>query len=239
MAAARPTVLLTRPEAASRRFAEAARERFGDLPVVISPAMRTVFLSPELPGQDVAGLIFTSENAVTGFCRLSSRRGLPAWCVGERTARVARAEGFEVTAGPGDGEGLAATIIAAPPPGPLLWPHGADMAIDIAKSLESAGIETFSLVVYAQEPLPPSPEAQALLAGAAPVLLPLFSPRSARLVAGWASGCAAPLWVAAMSPAVAEAIAAPPPDRLVVAERPAADAMLAALGALLAADESP
>ncbi|WP_343080466.1 uroporphyrinogen-III synthase [Ostreiculturibacter nitratireducens] len=239
MAGARPTVLLTRPEPASRRFAEALRSRLGELRVVISPVTRTAFRAPDLPDRDFAGLVFTSENAVTGFCRLSPRRDIHAWCVGERTAGAARKEGFAVTRGPGDGAALAEAMIAAAVPGPVLWPHGADMAFDIAERLNSAGVETVSAVVYEQEALPPTAEAQALLSGSVPVLLPLFSARSARLVVDWARGSTAPFSVAAMSEAVARASEPLAAGNLVVAERPDAEAMLDAIGALIDAADAP
>lgn len=39
-------------------------------------------------------VIFTSHNGVSAFARLSHRRDLPVWCVGDATAAEARAHGF-------------------------------------------------------------------------------------------------------------------------------------------------
>jgi uroporphyrinogen-III synthase len=66
------------------------------------------------------------------------------------------------------------------------------------------------------------------------VIAPLFSPRSAALLSGSAlQGVRAPLLVAALSPAVAEAWSGPAPAALEVADRPEAAALLAAMERLM------
>ena len=234
-----PILLLTRPAPQAERFADAARDRFGaGLRIVLSPLMAAEFLGPELPVQGLRGLVFTSETGVRGLARLTDRRDLPAHCVGPATARAAAAEGFAVaTTGPGDAAALA-DLLARNATGPLLWPRGAEAAVDIAARLDAAGVATRAATVYRQARRAPSPEAGAALAGAAPVILPLFSARSAALAADAWPARQAPLFVAAISPAVAAAAAALAPDRLIRADRPDAQAMLAAVAALLAAATS-
>lgn len=231
----RPILLLTRPEAQSRRFAETFRARFGaDWPVVIAPLMEIRWLSPALPDPLPADILFTSENAVRALVRLTADRRATAWCVGPRTRAAAETAGFMTRLGPGDGAGLAGMIRVDGQVRRLLYPRPVHAAGDLAENLNSAGIETISAVVYDQSELPLSEPAGAVLAGRVPLLLPLFSPRSARLAAKATEGALAPLLVAALSPEVAEA--ADLPARLrVVARRPDADAMLEALGALIAA----
>lgn len=229
----RPTLLLTRPLAASQRFAQAFRGRFGaDWPVVISPLMATTFLAPDLPDVEPEHLLFTSETAVAAHCRLTAGRRATAWCVGPRTTAAARAAGFAVREGPGDAPALAALLKASPPGGAILWPHGADIAHDLVADLAQAGIALRALTVYRQGPCPPTALAAELLATPRPVLLPLFSPRSARLVIDAFPDAAAPLLVAALGPAVAAAAAPLRPQRLSVADRPDSESLLAALGAL-------
>ena len=102
---------------------------------------------------------------------------------------------------------------------------------------EAAELPAEGVVVYDQVAVPPTPEAQAVLAGAAPVLLPLFSPRSARLAAAACAGAAAPLRPLAISAAAASAWgrsgeAAP------VAAAPDAAAMEALVRAAVAAEQS-
>jgi len=229
----RPTLLLTRRLAASLRFAQAFRGRFGaDWPVVISPLMVTTFLAPDLPDEAPDQILFTSETAVEAFVRLTSDRRATAWCVGPRTSAMALAAGFGVREGPGDALALAAQIRAAPPGGRMLWPRGAHTAHDFETDLAQVGLPVRCVTVYRQEPVPPTREATDLVAALDPILLPLFSPRSARLASDAFAAAVAPLLVAALSPAVAEAAGPLHPQRLSVADRPDSESLLAAMAAL-------
>jgi uroporphyrinogen-III synthase len=231
----RPTLLLTRPQAASDRFATAAQEVLGaDCPVLIAPLMQTVWQG-DLPDlADIRDVIFTSEAALRGFCRLSGRRDMRAWCVGARTAAAARGAGFDVCQGPGDAVGLAALINAAGPGHRYVWPRGTYVARDIADLLISAGTETVSAVIYDQRALPLTVAAQDLLSRPDPVLLPLFSPRSARLFLSATEGAIvnAPLYLASLGPEIDAAAAPLTARQRRIATRPDADALLAALADL-------
>ncbi|HQY42912.1 MAG TPA: uroporphyrinogen-III synthase [Paracoccaceae bacterium] len=230
----RPTLLLTRPFAAGQEFTETFKARFGaDWPTLLSPLMETQPLSPELPQRPFAHIAFTSQAAVPVFARLTADRTQTAWCVGQRTALAAKAAGFAIRQGAGDAHALARIIRTERPAGAILWPHGAQTAHDLAADLSAAGFDVTALLVYAQQPLAPTPAAQMLLAGGAPVLLPLFSPRSARLAVTAFGAHAAPLRVAALSPAVANAAAGLAPERLSIARTPDSESLLAALAALI------
>lgn len=226
-----PTVLLTRPAAQSGRFADEVRQRYGDIPIVVSPILAPHFLTPVLPDVRPAALVFTSETGVTAFARLSQIRDADAWCVGARTAQAARREGFRAIDGGGHVHALIAAITAAGVTGPLLYPRGEDQAADLAALLSAAGIPTRDVVVYAQRPQPLTDVALTLFASETPVVLPLFSPRSARLLADAIAkpGRTAPLWVAALSPPIADAARTLRPDRLVIAARPDTEALLDAV----------
>lgn len=113
--------------------------------------------------------------------------------------------------------------------------------MDLAGVLAAAGLRAETRLVYAQDPQPLSATATRLLAGRGAVLVPLFSPRSARLLAaaGPAQASAtAPLLIAAMSRAVAEAWAGPAPRALQIAARPTSEAMLHALTVLINASRA-
>lgn len=219
----RARLLLTRPEAAARRFLGLCEAALGrPVPAVLSPvlAIRPV---PVTLARRPAGLILTSENGAARAGELGLR-GLPAWCVGPRTARVASAAGLRaVEAGP-DAEALLAALLSARPEGPLLHLRGEHARGDIARRLRAAGIAAEEAVAYRQEALPPTPEARAALAAGAPLVVPLFSPRSATLLAAWSP--AAPLHVVALSAAVAKAAVALRPAMLEVAPRPEGAAMV-------------
>lgn len=228
----RPTLLLTRPQAASDRFATEARAVLGaDCPVVIAPLMRTVWQGALPDMTDIGDLIFTSETALRGFCRLSPRRDMRAWCVGARTASAAKAAGFDVRQGPGDAVGLAALIAATGTGRRYVWPHGTHVACDMGALLSSAGTETIPTVVYDQQTLPLRAAAQDLLSRPDPVLLPLFSPRSARLflMAVASLPLNAPLYLASLGPEIDAAAAPLAAHHRRIAARPDTGALLAAL----------
>ena len=93
-------------------------------------------------------------------------------------------------------------------------------------------------VAYAQEAQPLTAQAVALLQGDKPVIAPIFSPRTAEILAAECRRitATAPLIVIAMSPAVAEA-ARDFAATVIVAAHPDADSMGAALRAQLVAGQ--
>lgn len=236
-----PRFLLTRPAAQGARFAADLRAAFAGARVTHSPLMAPAFALPDLPPGGFGALILTSETAVQGYRRLPAqmRAALPrlAFCVGDRTARAARAAGLRARSAGGDAAALVALILADRPAGRMLYLHGADRRGEVAERLLSAGLETHSALIYDQRPQPLTPAAQRLLSGRAPVIAPVFSPRTADLLAAQAppGPGRAPLWIVALSPAVAQSAAALAPDRMATADHPDAPAMLAAIAALIAA----
>lgn len=232
-----PILLLTRPHAQAHRFAEALTGCLADLPRVIAPLQaiepRPLMLDPA----PYATLIFTSENGVAGFAAQSGLRDRTAWCVGPRTAQAAAAAGFDVrsaTAAGGNAEALIAGLRAARPATPMLHLRGAHAVTPLARRLTAEGLACDEAVVYAQMDLPPGVEVLSVLSGAQPVLLPLFSPRSARLAARAArlAGDGPPVHVVAISDAAADRWRALRPDpsaHVTVAPRPDAAGMLEGL----------
>ncbi len=233
----RSTLLLTRPEAPSRRFLADVRASLGsDWPAVISPLMQTRFIDAVIP--DCTGMVFTSETAVHAVERLSADRRALAWCVGRRTEEAARAAGFATCSGPGTAEGLASHILDANPGGVIFCPRAADQAFYMEKVLNKAGLETMSACLYAQEACQPNAEAMALLAADGLVVLPIFSARSAHLAVAAFADRAAPLFVAAISDQVGVMARALNPDRMTIARSPDATALIAAIAALEDSSES-
>lgn len=229
-------MLLTRPAAQSVRFAAEVQARFGaGVEILTSPLLDIV----ETPGaaaltdpatfNRVAALAFTSENAVAVFARNQRARHWPAYCVGPRTASAAAAIGLQVVTGPGTAAGLTDLILSAPPQGEVLHPCGAHLAADLAGDLQAKGVPARALVVYDQVEQMLSATARAALAGTAPILVPVFSPRTARLLAPELHSATADLRLAAISPAVAEALGVQSGARMEVARTPRADAVLDAL----------
>jgi uroporphyrinogen-III synthase len=235
-----PVVLLTRPAPQSQRFAQALQARLPSVQVVVSPLMQTEWLHPSLPTLAFGALILTSETGAEAAGRLRAA-GTPlpatAFCVGPRTADTAHAAGFEAISADGDVHALAALIRTTHSQGPLLHIRGEDVAGNLAETLTNSGIETHSAILYAQRPCPLSPAAIALLQGDDPVLVPLFSPRSAQILAqALPPDAKAPLWIVAISPAAATAAQALTPAELTVAPHPDGGNMLQAVAQLLSAD---
>lgn len=202
MTATLPTILLTRPEAQSRDFAARLWSRIpADLPVIISPVLEIVPVAFDLP-VELRFLVLTSVHAAEAASR-AGLTNLPAYCVGDRTAEAARTAGLRAQSAAGDAEALLALLAAVRPDGPGLYLRGRHAASDIASKLVSAGIDTHSIVAYDQVERPLSAPARAAIGSAAPVILPVFSPRSSRILADEAANARAPLDLIAISAAAA------------------------------------
>jgi uroporphyrinogen-III synthase len=229
-----PPILLTRPAAAGDAFADALRARFGaETRIILSPLLAFRILDGPLPEGPFAALIFTSAAGVlASHDRMAVGR---AWCVGDRTAAAAREAGYTVQVAGGDAAALCQAIIAAREEGPLLHLHGRDVRGDVAARLTGAGIPTQAQAVYAQDPQPLTPEAAGLLSGAGPVLAPVLSPRTARLLVAERDRLAltAPLWFAALSSAVAEGLVLQAGDRIAISTRPETASLSDALAGLV------
>ena len=218
-------LLLTRPLPAARRFLAACEAaRSAAIPAILSPALQIIPVQVTLTERPAA-LLLTSENGAARAGDLGLA-GLPAWCVGPQTAAAAAAQGLRtIEVGP-DVQGLLKGLLRARPPGLLLHLRGEHARGELAEHLRAAGLRAEEAVAYRKEPRSPSPEARAALDGPGPMVLPLFSPRSAALVAAWPSRAA--LRVVAMSEAVARAAAPLRPERLLLARAPTGPAMVEA-----------
>ena len=228
---AQPTLLLTRPAAQSQEFAERCRAALGpDLAVVISPVLS---IRPRDSAPDLGsfrGVVLTSANGARALAAQADVCGVRAWCVGDRTAEAARRLGMDARSAAGSADELVDMV--AGEPGPLLHAHGAESRGRVAERLTAAGTETREAVLYDQVAQPLSAEARRLLDGDGPVILPLFSPRSAALVAAAAGGARAPLCLASLSAAVDAAWTGPAPAARRIAERPDAAALVRCVTAL-------
>lgn len=190
-----PTLVLTRPEAQSRAL---VAELGLEVAVVIAPVME---IGPADAPPDLGpyhGVILTSVNGVAHAPDLTGKR---VYCVGKRTAEAARAKGGDVVLTTLDAERLVAQIKAE---GPLVHLHGRYRSGNVAERLSSRGLETHSATIYDQAALPLADEARALIEGDRPVVLPLYSPRSAALVGAAVSHVGPNVHVIVISPAAAE-----------------------------------
>ncbi|WP_417206046.1 uroporphyrinogen-III synthase [Antarctobacter sp.] len=226
-----PVLLLTRPEPASRRFAEELRALGRQFDPVISPLFRVDVTGPLPDASAVRGLIFTSANGVEAWQALGGRRDLPAFTVGAATARAAEAAGMRAHSADGSADDLVAMLLTHETPAPLLHLHGRHTRGDVAQRLSQAGVSCNSAVIYDQPAQPLTEQARAALLGTVPVVVPVFSPRTGKLLAQ--ERAQAPLLVAAMSEAVVNALRPLHKRDLKVAERPESEAMREVVSDLL------
>lgn len=220
------TILITRPEPEAGRFAARLRAACGPgVDVLCAPVMRIVLQGDLPPLSGDAVLIFTSRHGVAGFCRLTDRRDFTCYAVGAATAEAAQAQGLTAIACGGDAVAVLARIAQDGAEGPFVHLRGAHVAADIAGALRASGHDAQEKVVYDQQARDIGQTAHQVLAGTGPVILPLMSPRSARLFFAQAPRAHAPLFVAAISRKAAEAVPENAAQDLRIAATPDVDAM--------------
>ncbi|WP_108483755.1 uroporphyrinogen-III synthase [Oceaniglobus ichthyenteri] len=201
---AESTLLLTRPQAQSLGFAETCRAAGWTGPIVTSPILEIV--PRPMPNRPAPGttLIFTSVNGVEQATAQHDLAGFHAFAVGDTTAKAAQEAGMTCVSANGDFRDLLA-LLARHDTGPLLHLRGTHSAGDLTSALAEMGREAVEWVVYDQVAQPLNGAARRLLAAPGPVVLPLFSPRSARLLSAAVGETAAPLSLIAISQAAADA----------------------------------
>jgi uroporphyrinogen-III synthase len=228
MARDAPTLLLTRPEGAAQDFLRALPDGIAArFRVIISPLFDYAPVNHAPIARD-ADVVLTSAAAVP---HAGPGAGRTAWCVGDRTARAAREAGFETRNARGDADALVALILANRPAGRLVHARGADSRGRICARLTAAGVTCEDRIVYAKVPRDLTAPARAALMGRATVVLPLFSPETARLLCRQGP-FSAPRVVLAMSEAVAEAARPLGADRVEVADTPDLAGMVGGVAAL-------
>lgn len=218
-----PVLLMTRPRAQAERFVAQLQELGTRCQVIYSPLMEIRFIGalPDLP--DLRGVLFTSANGVAAWQAAGGRSDLPAYCVGEKTAQAARAAGHPAQSAGGNAESLLQMLLGTQPDGPLLHIRGTHGTGDLARRLSAHGLPCHKAILYDQPARPLNAAAQRALKGSDPVVAPVFSPRTARLLAQ--NMVKAPLLVAGISQAVAKALAPLHICDLRIAPRPESCAM--------------
>ena len=229
--------LLTRPLADSQRIA-GELHAYG-IQALIWPLTRISWTDGPLKvPSHVDALVFSSAHAIRAFCSQSTPRDLPVFCVGQRTAELARQHGFkDVTAAGGTFDALVATICAAKPCA-VLYLRGRDVIGDMTSALAAHGIDCISQIVYAAEPAGP-PEhtvTQAFQAGSIEAIT-IWSRRNADLldesIRARSDWKIADSTVIAISDNAAAPLGSTGFRRIIVASRPNATQMIAEIRAAL------
>jgi uroporphyrinogen-III synthase len=176
------TVLITRPLAQAEAFAQALYFAHGaKVQTVISPLIEIVPLPVTENFADVSHVVFTSVNGVAAADRIGVPTSIVAWCVGTKTAEMAETAGFDVRIAGGTSDSLAALIVAESPTGRMVHVRGRHVAGQLIENLADAGITCETTIAYDQIASPLTQAAVDLLRGQDPVIVPLFSPRTAKL----------------------------------------------------------
>ncbi len=199
-----PKILIIRPDPEGQNLAQWLREQIG-IPdaVLTSPVMRIAAAGELPPLDDIKSLIFTSKHALRRFALLSPRRDLPCAVVGKASADLARDYGLNVLVTAPTAKELLKQLIASPPPAPCLYLRGRHISTDLVTPLSKVGIVTNETIIYQQVAEELNPQAQACLNREQPVILPLYSPRSAAVFySERTKSIVAPLFVAAISETV-------------------------------------
>lgn len=225
----RPTLVLTRPLSATRRLLSSLEQQVeGPISHVISPVVDIKAFGewPALP--DDTDIILTSEQAVRG-----DLSGHVVHCVGDRTAEVATANGAVVDIIALEAKELLKRLLGLPKDRSFMHLCGSHKAMDVTARLIAEGRKAVDRQVYAQVAQPLSEQARSILEGEQPVVLPLYSPRSARLVGEGLQAPGARLHVIAMSNAVASEWQKVTGGDCEVVEHPTGDAMVRGIVAAL------
>lgn len=175
----RATVLLTRPRHRAEAFAATLPP---ETPVIIAPLIEVVSLPFDIATPPRA-LILTSAEAVPRAASRADLAGLPAFCVGHATGEAARAAGFAAADAGGTTRELLAGAARMQPFQPLLYLRGRHQARDIATELAARGFDVAEAVVYDQRATGFDAAAMDRIGRSAALVAPVFSRRSARILA--------------------------------------------------------
>jgi uroporphyrinogen-III synthase len=221
-------ILLTRPQSGSESFCAALRAQIPKAEILTSPLIAIKYICAPLNLTAYGGIVFTSVHGVEFFKDHDVPENMPCFAVGSRTAQAASDAGFLVANSDGDSAALVKMILSHPNLGQLLHVHGEHTLGEVAKQLTQNGYPCESMVVYAQTARPLSSRVIEAVQGGGPLILPLFSRRTAILLLEQITPTAGS-HIVAMSKSVAEPFHKFDHLRMTVVDVPRSDKMLRAV----------
>ncbi|WP_232367677.1 uroporphyrinogen-III synthase [Tritonibacter horizontis] len=215
---------MTRPRDANTRFLGLLPEdMLSRLAVIQSPLLDIVPVADGLDLNACSAVIFTSGEGVRVASEKTNLRP-KAFCVGRRTTEYAHAAGWAADYVGAQSDDLVDWFLTNRPVGKFIHLHGECTRGKIAQRLAQSGLNCHDQVIYQQRLRNFTPEAMAAVTAQIPLIVPLFSPRTA---AHFVSLCPdmSHLILIAMSDAVAEALPRLQSHSVHVSKAPTAIAM--------------
>lgn len=222
-------LIATRPAGANARFIERLNATArADLHVIESPLLEIIGV-PQKRSVAFDAAVFTSANGVR-FA--PNGEGQVAYCVGAATAEAASAAGWTAQISGRDAASLVEALQELKPKGTLVHFCGVHTRGDVTRHLGQAGLQITAETVYDQREARLTQAARDALDADVPVIVPLFSPRTAQIFAVQ-SRAVAPLYLAALSGAVADETAELRHSAIEIATTPDLDGMVCAVEKLI------
>jgi uroporphyrinogen-III synthase len=197
-------LLMTRPQDAARRFvAMLPVNLIAELQVIYAPLMSVQPVGHDIKLDGNEAVIFTSAHAVSAAASVPDYRDRAAYCVGLHTTQVAKDAGWRAQIGGKTADDLVMDLLQRRPSEPLVHLRGRHARGSVAGRLTEAGLTCREQIVYEQPLLTLTTEAKSALSTSQDVIVPIFSPRTARQ---FAEQCpvGAKVHLIAMSDAVAK-----------------------------------
>lgn len=223
-------MLMTRPHASSQAFVDQLPPDLrAQVTPVYSPLIGISGLDHGTVLDDGDAAIFTSSN---GVAHGPEGRGRRAFCVGSATTQAAQQAGWRAEMRGISADAFVTDLLQDPPNGRLVHMSGTHTRGNIAARLSAHGMQVENVAVYDQVAQKLSTEALALLASGRTTVVPLFSPRTARIFSREAQSCSR-AYVIALSKAVAQNLERTSYATVALSSAPDSCAMRAAIAAVL------
>jgi uroporphyrinogen-III synthase len=231
-------ILLTRPRDQALSFAEEL-VKLGMIPknIVIDPIQKIEGVEISYDFTSVRGLLITSANGVAYLPADLIGSNLPTFCVGKATTRAALKRGLMAQHLAATAQGLCNVLSAQVPQGPLLHLRGTHTSLDFEVYFCDTPVGVQNLITYRQTTQELGFETYKLLRGTNPIVLPVFSARTARLLCELDLNWALHTCVV-ISEEVADPCRAAGFGKVIVSAEPTAGSMLGALTPFLVAKGS-
>jgi len=174
-------LLLTRPLDGNERFCSNIEHLLNRCEILDNPIQKIEFLSAPSKIKNNAVLIFTSINGLRAAERykLTNKK---CFVVGENTKKIAKSLRYEVLGFARDQEQLVKLIKSNKTSECLVHIRGRHTVGNLCSSLNGGAVSCIEIVGYKQEPLEIKKQIFKKVQSNRPVILPIFSARTAKLL---------------------------------------------------------